>query len=414
MQLKHLGGRLVDKFDLMEIWFALLLASLPLPFNFQNIIFVGFVLMIIYKKFSSPSKTSKVRIHHLLCYLIYFLIITSIIWSVNKSLSVDKGIVRFLNFILIPSIFLIWNRSKVSKYRILVIFSFFVTCWAIFFIICGAYHWLVNHSIEKLFHHELVSVLDLNRIYVSAMVFISVLHLIINIKSLSKYFQLFLMIQTLFLFLLSSKLFIALCIVAILTVFVIRIKKVIKVAIIIGVFLVAFTTINFLNRGKLLTELNPNLEQTLYSDTFGQLYYANGINLRMLYIRFYCELVKEERVNFFLGSGIGTSQIGINQKIDEYNIWRGYKDYNYHNQYIQGLAEMGFLYPIILCLLLSFGIRKLLLQKNYFGIGVIVMFSILFFSESFLYRQRGIYLFLLIYFLLVDSSFNIKSTIIKI
>ncbi|MDO5969484.1 hypothetical protein Q4Q35_06675 [Flavivirga aquimarina] len=412
MQLKHFD-RIVNKINLMEFWYAFLLASLPLPFNFQNIIFIGFILAIIYNFFSSSSKTSKYRIYHLFCYLIYLLIITSIIWSSNIPLSVDKGILRFLNFILIPSIFLIWNRSKVSKYRILVIFSFFVTCWAVFFITCGIFYWLIHHSIDKLFHHELVSVLGLNRIYVSAMVFISVLHLIINIKFLSKYRQLFLVIQVLFLFLLSSKLFIALSIMAISIVYVIRIKKVIKVAMIIGILLISFMTINSLNRGKLLTELNPNLEQTLYSDTFGQLYYANGINLRMLYIRFYCELVKEERVNFFLGSGIGTSQIILNQKIDEYDIWRGYKQFNYHNQYIQGLAEMGLLYPVFLCFLLIIGFRKLVLQKNYFGVGVIFMFIILFFSESFLYRQKGIYLFLLIYFLLIDDNFNVKRTLNK-
>ena len=409
MQLKQLG-KIVGKINLIEFWFALLLASLPLPLNVQNVIFIGFILIIIYKKFSSRSKINKLRIYHLLCYLIYLLIIFSIIWSSYRSISVDKGVVRFLNFILIPSIFLIWNRSKVSKYRILVIFSFFVTCWAIFFITCGIFHWFVHNSTDMLFHHGLVSALELNRIYVSSMVFISVLHLAINIKFLSKYRQLFLVIQILFLFLLSSKLFIALSIIAILIVFVVKIKKVIKVAVVIGIFLISFITINFINRGKLLTELNPNIEQTLYSETFGQLYYANGINLRMLYIRFYCELMNEGRVNFFLGSGIGTSQITLNQKIDEYDIWRGYKDFNYHNEYIQGLAEMGLLFPVFLCSLLIIGIRKLILEKNYFGVGVILMFIMLFFSESFLYRQRGIYLFLLIYFLLIDDNYNIKCT----
>ncbi len=412
MQFKKLD-RSAGKINLIEVWFAILMASLPLPFNFQNVIFIGFSLVIIYKKFSFPSKLSKVRIYHLLCYLMYVLILTSIIWSSNRSLSVDKGGLRFLNFILIPSIFLIWNRSKVSKHRVLVIFTFFVTFWAIFFITYGIYYWLDYNSMDKLFNHGLVSVLGLNRIYVSSMVFISVLYLTINIKFLSKYHQLFLVIQTLFLFLLSSKLFIALTIIAISIIFVIRIKKAIKVALLIGIFLISFMTVNFLNRGKLLTELNPNLEQTLYSDTFGQLYYANGINLRMLYIRFYCELVKEGRVNFFLGSGIGTSQIALNQKIDEYDMWRGYKEFNYHNQYIEGLAEMGLLFPIFLCSLLIIGVRKLILQKNYFGVGVIFMFIMLFFSESFLYRQRGIYLFLLIYFLLIDDNFNIKETLNK-
>lgn len=410
MQWKYIEN-IVNKINLIEFWYALLLASLPFPNNFQNVIFIGFILVIIYNKISNPSKISKVRIYHLLCYLIYLLIITSILWSSNKSLSVDKGIVRFLNFILIPTVFLIWNRSNVSKDRILMLFSFFVTCWAIFFITCGICHWFVTHSVDKLFHHELVSVLELNRVYVSAMVFISVLHLMINIRFLDKYRQIFLIIQTLFLFLLSSKLFIALSIVSILIVFVMKIKKVVRVASVIVVLLVSFMAINFLNRGKLLTELNPNLEQTLYSDTFGQLYYANGINLRMLYIRFYCELIKEGQVNFFLGSGIGTSQIFLNQKIDEYDIWRGYKEFNYHNQYIQGLAEMGLLHPLFLCCLLVIGMTKVILQKNYFGLGVMVMFIMLFFSESLLYRQRGIYLFLLIYFLLIDG--DIKSTFSK-
>ncbi len=402
MQLKHIRGRLLDKFNLLEFWFAILLASLPLPFGFQNVFFAGFVLTIIYRESFFTSRTAKIQLYHLLCYLLFLLILISTVWSIDRSITIDKVALRFLNFILIPSVFLIWKRRKDSTDRILRMFSFFVTCWAIFFISRGVYHSIIHHSTEKLLHHELVSVFELNRIYVSAMVFISVLYLIININTLSKYKKLFLVIQTLFLFLLSSKLFIVLSILVISTIFSIKIKKAIKVATLIGILLASLITINFLNRGKLLTELIPNLNQTLCSDTFGQLYYANGINLRMLYIRFYCELVNEKRVNFFLGSGIGTSQTVLNQKIDEYDMWRGYKQFNYHNQYVQGLAEMGLLYPFILCCLLIIGIWKLILQKNYFGVGVILMFVLLFFSEAFLYRQRGIYLFLLIYFLLVD------------
>ena len=402
MKLKHIRGRLLDKFNLLEFWFAILLASLPLPFGFQNVLFAGFVLTIIYKELSFISRTAKIRLYHLLCYLLFLLIIISTIWSIDKSITIDKVALRFLNFILIPSVFLIWKRRKGSTDRILRMFSFFVTCWAMFFISRGVYQSIIHHSTEKLLHHELVSVFELNRIYVSAMVFISVLYLIININTLSKYKKRFLVIQTLFLFLLSSKLFIVLTILVISAIFSIKIKKAIKVATLIGILLASLMTINFLNRGKLLAELIPNLNQTLYSDTFGQLYYANGINLRMLYIRFYCELVNEKRVNFFLGSGIGTSQTVLNQKIDEYDMWRGYKQFNYHNQYVQGLAEMGLLYPFILCCLLIIGIWKLILQKNYFGVGLILMFVLLFFSEAFLYRQRGIYLFLLIYFLLVD------------
>ncbi|MGC6431436.1 MAG: O-antigen ligase family protein [Jejuia sp.] len=397
---------IIGKIKLAEFWYALLLASLPLPFNFQNGIFIGFVLVIVYYKIIFKSNSSRIRIYHLLSYLIYLLIITSVLWSTNKIISIEIGFLRFINFVLIPSVFLIWDRSKVSIQRILIVFSCFVTFWALFFITNGVYHWLTQGSIGKLLHHELVGIFDLNRIYVSVMVFISILYLILNIKVLGKVLKIFLVIQTFFLFLLSSKLLIILGVLSIVLVYAIKIKKALKILVLAGVLAISFVIVSSLNNGKLITELKPNLQQTFYSKKLGQLYYANGINLRMLYIRFYIELVKEDRVDFFLGSGVGTSQIMLNRKIDEYDMWRGYKEFNYHNQYIQGLSEMGFLYPLILISFLVLGIRKFFLDKNYFGIGIVFMFTLLFLSESFLYRQRGIYLFLLIYFLLIDTKFD--------
>ena len=71
MKLKHIRGRLLDKFNLLEFWFAILLASLPLPFGFQNVLFAGFVLTIIYKELSFISRTAKIRLYHLLCYLLF-------------------------------------------------------------------------------------------------------------------------------------------------------------------------------------------------------------------------------------------------------------------------------------------------------------------------------------------------------
>ena len=122
MKLKHIRGRLLDKFNLLEFWFAILLASLPLPFGFQNVLFAGFVLTIIYKELSFISRTAKIRLYHLLCYLLFLLIIISTIWSIDKSITIDKVALRFLNFILIPSVFLIWKRRKGSTDIILRMF----------------------------------------------------------------------------------------------------------------------------------------------------------------------------------------------------------------------------------------------------------------------------------------------------
>ena len=79
---------------------------------------------------------------------------------------------------------------------------------------------------------------------------------------------------------------------------------------------------------------------------------------------------------------------------------------NFHNQYIQVFSELGVFGFLLLLIMLTLSIRNAIGSKNYFHIAFSVLMISLFITESFLWRQRGVTFFIVMYCVL---NIKIKS-----
>jgi O-antigen ligase len=79
---------------------------------------------------------------------------------------------------------------------------------------------------------------------------------------------------------------------------------------------------------------------------------------------------------------------------------------NFHNQYIQVFAELGIVGFLLLLLMLVLSISNAIASKNYFHIAFSVLMLSLFITESFLWRQRGVTFFIVMYCVL---NIKVKS-----
>ncbi|MGB5668060.1 MAG: O-antigen ligase family protein, partial [Maribacter sp.] len=127
-----------------------------------------------------------------------------------------------------------------------------------------------------------------------------------------------------------------------------------------------------------------------------------GTTLRLFQARIFTEMVREDNI-FFTGYGINNSQSKIVAKQKEYNLWQGYYTYNFHNQYLQALAELGVFGLLFLFLLLGALLRQYIAGKDILFLSLFFIMFVVFITESYLWRQRGLYHFLVLYCLLFKS-----------
>ena len=107
-------------------------------------------------------------------------------------------------------------------------------------------------------------------------------------------------------------------------------------------------------------------------------------------------MLQEQNI-LFTGFGIEASQDQIEKKAIQYNLYDGYGEFNFHNQYIQTFSELGLIAFLILLGMLHFNLKKAWREKDFLHIAFAITMIILFLSESFFCRQRGIVFFITIY-----------------
>lgn len=107
----------------------------------------------------------------------------------------------------------------------------------------------------------------------------------------------------------------------------------------------------------------------------------------------------------FFGFGVGDVQKELNKQYfdNKFNLLAKDK-YNAHNQYIQIVLTVGYIGLFIFLVALIYCTYNLHLMKDYFGVTILIFFSIFFNTESYLERQNGIFFFSLILCLLNFSE----------
>jgi len=340
---------------------------------------------------------------------LYLLMVVSCLWSYDVSKSL-RGLERQLPFLILPLSFIFMpTLTRDSFKKILYLFAYFLSVLALYFFVNSAFLYFDGHSLGVFKYHYLVLPLELNAIYISVMVSISLLFILFygkrNFRDITVG-----IILSVFLFLLSSK---NVTLVT-LMVFTIGAPIVLKFSFIkkLTVWLGAIAVATFLVLGpfshRWQDELNTDISEVFQKNEFGQVYLWTGTTLRLFQLRIFYEMIEEDS-KFLTGYGVNAAQSTIIEKQQPYNVYCGFNEYNLHNQYAQTFVELGVFGFLLIMVLLGYFLHHFLKTKELMGLTIFFIMAAIFITETYIWRQRGLIHFLIL-FLLLFKCFPMNST----
>lgn len=388
----------IKYYNFSEIFLILVLATLPLgghALNSNAVILFFLASLINYIVHKPTLQFNRISI---LLIGFYFVCLLSLFWTENLE-NTKIGLVRFLSYLALPIAFVLNSNKSFNKEKIIETFSKLLVLYGVYSVSIAAINYIQNGDISYFFYHKLSNNLgDLNAIYLS--VFVSVgISFFLGKKEKLKVEIFYLIFLGLFLMLLSSKLIISITLIIALLYFFKR-KKYIKVKwkdifFISGIILLfLFASGNLSKRVKVEFE-KTKINEVLVTKDFGHVYLWTGVGLRLFQTKAFIEILKEQRKIVF-GFGLNNSQKSLNDKYKEYNLYPGFMNYNYHNQYLQVFAEAGVVGFSILLMILFSVLKDAIILKNYFLLSFIILILVGCMTESFLWRQRGMVFFIII------------------
>ncbi len=336
--------------------------------------------------------------------IIYFVVIVISLTLLEDGENVSSKLVRALPFLFIPLSFSFVNAlTRKGIQRIFVAFSNVLVLYTILLLINAIVRYKANNNIDVSFYHELSSLFDINAVYLSMVLLLSYIFLLTKIKAIWDYFKLVFIIAAIVL--LSSKMILLLAIA--LSVFIgLKRTSPLKIKIL---FLSVFSLLSvaLLNSNKINERVNDemqsNLTEVLTTEKFNHVYFWTGSSIRLFQARVFWELLQEEK-KYFFGYGFNSSQEQIKAKHIQYNLYPGFHNYNFHNQYLQTMAELGIIGLLSLGFIFINFLKITFKSRSLFSILIALVFLILFLTESYLVRQRGIVYFLFYYCLIIKHT----------
>lgn len=354
---------------------------------FLAILFAIFFIQVIQNRRINLNK-------NLIPVVIYFLWgMTSLIWTTDFQNTI-KGIGITLPLILTPifiSQYSSFGRDDLGK-----TIKIFSITLLLYFVICtlnAGMLFMQDHHVSHFFYHNLVSLFDNNAIYISLAVATCILF-IFNIPTKKGNDYLLLFFLGVFLLVLASKnLIITTFLLMGLTLFKNKIKlktsAIISALLMLTVLVIVFSENPIKERFQ--EELNLNPHHVLTGQDFYD-YKFNGIEVRLFQWRLMGEMISNHQVGI-LGLGLHNVDYLLAQYFSYYNLYKGYFQINFHNQFLQTTGEIGF---VGLGLLLSIFARAIYVAIKYgnrYETFFVLLFLSSFFTESFLSRQKGVILF---------------------
>lgn len=395
----------IKNYHISEILIALILITLPLGFAVNSISITLFLFIAIY----FCVKTGNLKKPNSLFFLflaIYGCFVLSLIWTTNLT-NTKTGLVRFLSYLTIPIAFYLHQNIKINQNKIFNYFSKALVVYAFYALLMAFVSYLKTNDFNDLLYHKLSGNLsNMNAIYLSAFVSIAIAFFI-NKKEKSKLDFFYVFFLSVFLILLSSKTIITITLIFSVSYFFrnfklqqVSVKQ--KIIIVVAFLFFSIASINYLDRIK--TEFHKtNLKEVLNTSDFGPNYLWTGSGLRLFQLKAFTEVLSEEK-KYLLGEGLNNSQESLIRKYKQYNFYPGFLTYNYHNQYIQIFAELGFVGLLLLMLIFYVLLKKAFFNKDYFFKTFIFLILVLCITESFLWRQRGMVFFITMSLLLYNKK----------
>ena len=411
---------------------ALILISLPLKNIYTSLATIFFVATAF---FLSKKNTNSTKVNY--WPLIYFLLMCfSVLWSHDFNNSI-AGLQKQLSMLFIPiAFFFIPVVNKKSIHGIIRIYSFGMVFFGLFFLLKACLRYLDLNNTAIFFHDELVPE-DPGAIYISVFASLAVFHFIqIQTKRYIDWICIF--VLALLIFLLSSKSIITIDFVIVVWyyAFFAEIPANTKTFTILSVTIFLWLSVSYVEqvRERFLIEYetafidntlnekltkhhqtyNVSINEAWNKKDFHQNNFFPGTALRIYQLRVFCEMVQENPSIVFTGLGLEASENYISEKAQEHNVNPLYAKHNFHNQYIQTFAELGIVGLIILIMMLFVNLKNAVKDKDFLHITFAITMLMLFLSESFFCRQRGIVFFVVLYCLFNGASskesYGSKST----
>lgn len=332
---------------------------------------------------------------------IYFLWgVASLIWTTDFSNTI-RGIGITLPLILIPTLITQYSSFGVDDLR--KTFKTFSLCLLFYLFICSfnaGLLFLEDKQYSHFFYHGLVSLFDNNAIYISLAVALCILF-IFNLRAKKNEDYIILLLLGFYLLALASKnLIITTFILIVLSLF--KNKNNLKKGVVFSsvVIMIGSLVMFFDNpiKERFLEELNLNLNHVLKGEDFYD-YKFNGIEVRLFQWRLMGEMITNNQIGI-LGLGLHNVDYLLDQYFSYYNLYKGYFQINFHNQYLQTIGEIGFIGFVLLLSIFIYAIYNAIKSGNRYKVLFVLLFLASFFTESFLSRQKGVFLFATIYSLL--------------
>lgn len=377
-----------------------LLVTLPLFHGFSTAAMIALLLVSL---LSLMHHKAEWKWSYVVPLLLFALMLISYFWTEIPS-KWSRGVERELALLLIPILFIAMPAvSKKVRATAFYAFAISLAVFAIIFVGLAAYAYSQTGDKTVFFYHSLVKPFDLNAIYISTMVSLSLLYVLFD-RTKTKWNLLLIFILSGFLVLLSSKnLIITTGIAGLLGYLISRKLKAKRLLLLgsLGLVLFAAFYISPL-RQRMSVELTSNVNEVLYCEDFTRIYPWTGSSIRLFQARIFFEMLEDDPI-LFTGYGINASQHKILEKHLQYNLYQGFHTYNFHNQYIQSFAELGVFGFLFIVLLLAVVINGYRNTKDLMFLFFFIVMLAVFFTESYLWRHRGLIHFLVLYCLLFKT-----------
>ncbi len=405
----------------------LVLVTIPLGYAVNSISLglLGAAAIFNFRKFSF-----KLQPLLLLPVLLYLLMSLSLLWTVDPA-ETSSALAKELPLLVIPVIFMLAPAFDTrEKNQILRGFATVFTLYVGYWLLAATARFVLSGNPNVFFYHELVT-LDLNAIHVS--VYASVAFFVLQNLERRPFWALpALWMLGIFILLLSSKNII------VIFVFLLGLRALMKKggkprwgiwAAVISVsaailFAVPQTRERFMLEARTMFESNTvnthlsrgedkvynvSIAQAWSQEKFEPNHFFPGAAFRVYQFRVFCELVARDKI-FFSGYGLNASYKKIRDKTLEDNLYQGndgnfgYNRSNFHNQYVQVFAELGFFGFLLLVAMVLVNLKIAFAFKDFAHISFAVLMISLFLTESFLWRQRGVIFFTMLYCLFLSGA----------
>jgi O-antigen ligase len=408
----------------------LVLSTIPLTFAINNIS-MGIFLLVAFITFKKEDfKFQKELVYPI---LLYVLMVISYFWSIDSKETLS-ALSKEVPLLIIPLGFLIFKtNTSEQKRKIIEYYSYAIVAFVLYYSVRAIIRYFIFGDERMFFYHGendkdygLVPKL-LNAIHMS--VFVAVAFFYFFTKEIkSRADNLFSVLLFGFILLLSSKnIILVVLLLSLINIFFfsktahkLRLRNLIVFGLLIGII---FSIGRIKDRFKV--EFQTNTDKSLSADviegipagvhyvslkeawsnpTFTPNDYFNGTAFRVYQFRIFTELINENNA-FLTGFGLNASYSKIKEKAVQYNLYMGvendsdsgYQSKNFHNQYVQNFAELGVVGFILLLFLLIVNVKNAIKSKDFVHFAFAFLMISLFLTESFLWRQRGVVFFTVMY-----------------